>query len=98
MNAESGIDDQKGNYPDKEYLVLMIATLSNGNDEIFRKDYYPAPEHRRLNQVQNFSYINNDGLLSNIPKHLLSDKGVRSLKLSLLSKEDRNKLKLMKAE
>jgi len=42
--------------------------------------------------------MNNDGLLSDIPSHLLTSKGQRSLKLSLLSKEERNQLKLMKAD
>ena len=41
LNAKSGIEEQKENYPDKGYLVLMIATLSQGNDEIFGKSYLP---------------------------------------------------------
>jgi len=43
LNANSGIITAKENYPDKEYLVLMIATLSQGNDEIFGKTYVPPP-------------------------------------------------------
>ena len=46
INAASGIDEKKENYPDKEYLVLMIATLSQGNDEIFGKTYVPPHTQR----------------------------------------------------
>ena len=42
MNLKSGIDLGKGNFPDKKWLVLAVATLSNGNDEIFEPDYYPS--------------------------------------------------------
>ena len=48
-NTTSGIDPEKGNYPDKEYLILCIATLSNGGDEIFDKMYYPPLNQRRRN-------------------------------------------------
>ena len=41
---------------------------------------------------------NNDGLLSNIPYHLLGSKGSRTMKLTVLSKEDRLRLKMVKAE
>ena len=76
----------------------MIATLSQGNDEIFGKTYVPPPGQRRQNAANNFTYVNSDGLLSNIPKHLLSKKGERSLKLSLLAPEQRAQLKLMQAD
>ena len=97
-NANSGIEEKKQNYPDKDYLILMIATLSQGNDEIFGKGYLPPQLHKNQHAAANFNYGNNDGLLSNIPKHLLSSSGERSLKLSLLSAEDRGKLKMMQAE
>jgi hypothetical protein len=42
-NIESGIDMAKQNFPDKAWLVLAIATITNGADEIFHKDYLPAP-------------------------------------------------------
>lgn len=42
LNIESGIDLDKKNFPDKQWLVLAIATVSQGRDEIFGKDYLPA--------------------------------------------------------
>jgi len=42
LNIESGIDLDKKNFPDKQWLVLAIATVSQGRDEIFSKDYLPA--------------------------------------------------------
>ena len=41
LNIESGISLEKQNFPDKQWLILAIATLSNGRDEIFNKDYVP---------------------------------------------------------
>ena len=98
INANSGVDKAKENYPDKDYLVLMIATLSQGNDEIFAKAYVPPLSQRQQVAAANFNYGNNDGLLSNIPRHLLSSKGERSLKLMLLPAEQRAQLKLMQAD
>ena len=72
IKAESGIDHEKQNYPDKDYLILLIATLSGGNDEIFAKDYYPPPSDRRKNAIPRPTLFNDDGLLSNIPPHLLA--------------------------
>ncbi len=76
----------------------MIATLSQGNDEIFGKMYVPPPSQRQQVAAASFSYGNNDGLLSNIPRHLLSNKGERSLKLMLLPADQRAQLKLMQAD
>jgi len=41
LNIPSGIDLEKQNYPDKQWLILAIATLSQGKDEIFHRDYMP---------------------------------------------------------
>jgi hypothetical protein len=98
INAVSGIEEKKENYPDKEYLILMIATLSQGEDEIFTKTYVPPPRVQRQPAAADFTYKNSDGLLSNIPQHLLSQKGERGIKLALLSAEDRAKLKMLQAE
>ena len=40
-NLESGINMLKQNFPDKAWLVIAIATLTNGADEIFHRDYLP---------------------------------------------------------
>ena len=40
----TGINMVTENFPDKEWLVLAVATLSNGRDEIFDLDYMPQPE------------------------------------------------------
>jgi hypothetical protein len=51
VQGTSGIDHDRENYPDKDYLVLLIATLSNGNDEIFHKTYMPPSSDKRKNGV-----------------------------------------------
>jgi hypothetical protein len=39
LNIKSGIDPDKS--PDKEWLVLALATVSGGKDEIFEPNYMP---------------------------------------------------------
>ena len=36
-----GVSEKKNNVPDKEWMINVIYTLSNGTDEIFNKDYIP---------------------------------------------------------
>jgi hypothetical protein len=43
-NISSGIDPARQNYPDKQWLVLIISTLSQGKDEIFEPNYVPQKE------------------------------------------------------
>ena len=40
----TGIDMQKKKYPDTEYLIVAIASMSKGKDEIFNKNYVPVGE------------------------------------------------------
>jgi hypothetical protein len=41
LKIPSGIDLAKQNFPDKGWLILAIATVSGGKDEIFHSDYLP---------------------------------------------------------
>ena len=43
----SGINIEKEKFPDRQWLVLAVATLSKGTDEIFARDYVPPAEHMR---------------------------------------------------
>jgi len=45
---ELGIDMNKKNFPDKEWLVRMVSFVSEGNDEIFDKGYVPAARNDGL--------------------------------------------------
>ena len=98
IRQESGIDMEKQNFPDKEYLILCISTLSQGNDEIFEKMYYPPLSQRRRDAPAPTTYNNDDGLLSQIPAHLKAAKGDRHLKLNFLSQEEKYQLAIMKAD
>jgi hypothetical protein len=42
LNIPSGIDLVKQNFPDKNWLIVAIATVSAGKDEIFESDYLPT--------------------------------------------------------
>jgi len=90
IRQESGIDMEKLNFPDKEYLILCIATLSQGNDKIFDKMYYPPLSQQRRDAPEPTTYNNDDGLLSQIPAHLKAAKGERHLKLNFLSQEEKH--------
>jgi hypothetical protein len=87
-SLEHGINARTQNFPDKEYLILAISTLSGGKDEIFGRNYYPLNKQPRINTPSAITLSNNDGLLTNIPPHLLGSKG-RSIKLSVLSPDEK---------
>ena len=43
----SGINIEKEKFPDRPWLIIAVATVSQGRDEIFNKDYVPPIEHMR---------------------------------------------------
>ena len=90
----SGIDSAKEKFPNRDWLILAVSTLSNGTDEIFSKEYVPAPEEVKRVQPMKLGVHNNDGLLD-VPE-ALRDKGKkRSLRMITLSKEDKLKAQIM---
>ena len=90
----SGINIAKEKFPDRPWLIIAVATLSQGQDEIFSKEYVPPIEHMRKVAPQNLMVSNSDGLLD-VPLALRDKKGKRSLRMATLSKEDKLKAQLM---
>ena len=43
----SGINIEKEKFPDRPWLIIAVATVSQGQDEIFSKEYVPPIEHMR---------------------------------------------------
>jgi len=43
-NLVTGISLERENFPDKPWLVIAVATVSAGKDEIFGKEYIPSHE------------------------------------------------------
>ena len=66
----SGIDVAKEVWPDQEYLVKLVATLSDGDDEIFELDYVPSAGQLKKNIQPPIMVHNHDGLLT-VPPALL---------------------------
>ena len=97
-NLVHGIDYKKQNFPDKDYLILAISTFTNGADPIFDRNYYPLDKKIRSNAPAPFTLENKDGFLTNIPQHLHGQKGGRSVKMNVLSKESKMELKMLRAE
>jgi len=94
---ESGISLKKENFPDKNWLILAIATVSGGKDEIFQKDYIPQPHELKPNApVKEKLLANEDGVLT-IPDGIAaiySKKGGRTIQMVALTKEDKIKAQL----
>jgi len=94
---ETGTVEKRENFPDKPWLIIAVATVSQGKDEIFGKDYVPSLEELRKNVPQKLMVHNNDGLLD-IPKGIAAiynKKGARTIKMVTLSKEDRIRAQIM---
>ena len=73
---------------------MAVATLSGGKDEIFSKEYVPAPHEIRKQVPQVLQVYNNDGLLD-VPEALMEKGKKRSLRMITLSKEDKLKAQLL---
>jgi hypothetical protein len=94
----SGINPIRKNYPDKPWLILAIASLSKGSDDMFKKDYVPQPSEKRANAKMNFMVNNSDGLFTNVPSHLLSTKPNRGFRIGTVSKEDKLQAQMLIAQ
>ena len=84
FDMKSGIDLEKGNFPDKEWLILAIATLSGGKDEIFNPNYVPSRDIFGVPKQNDFIQQN-----LNMPAHLVGFGKGRHLKLGGLTKEEK---------
>jgi hypothetical protein len=94
----SGITNIKKNYPDKRYLILVIATLSRGQDEIFDPNYIPKASERKQAPAQQFNIANDDGVFTNIPDHLKSKKPGKGFKMTTVTKADKLEAHLIIAQ
>jgi hypothetical protein len=90
----SGINIDKEKFPDRAWLILAIATLSKGGDEIFKRDYVPPIDQVRKVVPAQVLVRNDDGLLD-VPLALMDKKHKRSLRMATLDKESRLRAKLM---
>jgi hypothetical protein len=89
----SGIEISKNNFPDKDWLVLAVATLSKGKDEIFHPDYLPS---KKLSQVVEEQL--DHPMFNHIPYHLQAKGRGRSFKLNPLTKAQKIEQQLKLAE
>ena len=92
LNIKSGIEKDK--HPDKEWLILAIATLSNGKDEIFDADYMPNRDV--FGMPKNLAVDPNNGAA--IPHHLIGFGKGRHLRLGGMTKEEKVAQQLKQAE
>ena len=98
LGKDSGISMKKENFPDKAWLILAVASLSDGDDEIFNIDYVPqAADMRRSQPPQKLMIDNSDGLLD-VPDSLIPKKHGRMIKMVTLTAADKIRAKIMYAE
>ena len=91
----SGIDHSKQNYPDKAWLILVIATLSGGKDEIFDPSYVPQRETFSANVVKSNL---NQAINSTIPQHLIGFGKGRHCKIGGVTKEQKVQQQIQASE
>jgi hypothetical protein len=97
LKIPSGIDTVKQNYPDKAWLILAISTVSNGQDEIFSKDYLPCRDpNRQLVAAPQLQPL--DPIFQNMPAHLIGRGKGRHLKIGGLTKEEKLDLAIKRQE
>ncbi len=90
----SGFDHVKRNYPDKNWLVLAISTLSGGAHPIFHKNYMP-PSKKTRDQI----LANPDRpVFDHIPPHLRGTGKGRHITFSTVSKVNRVEQQIMASE
>ncbi len=97
LKIPSGIDTLRQNFPDKAWLVLAIATVSAGKDEIFSKDYLPGrdPNKQSVPMPQMKPL---DPIFQNMPAHLIGHGKGRHLKIGGLTKEEKLDLQIKRQE
>jgi len=93
----TGIDLDKKKFPDKEYLIFAIATMSMGKDEIFKKNYVPPATERPRLGMDGITLNNQDGFFDDLPKELFAHKGGRAMNMATLSKDDKVRAQIVLA-
>ena len=93
IRKPSGIEKQ--NYPDKRWLVLAVATLSAGQDEIFDPVYMPSKPLAKEVELQ---MQQNQLKFQHVMPHLLAKGKGRSLNFNPLTKAQKLQIQLQQAE
>ena len=90
LGLDTGIDKTKENFPDKEYMILAIATLSDGKDEIFDPQFAPSKLQMAAdgNLIQ-APKVEVDPLMQKVADSLVSRDGGRHIRFGGPSKEDK---------
>jgi hypothetical protein len=94
----TGINFGTENFPDKDYLIISIATFSAGADEIFDKNYVPKPEDLRKQPPQALMVDNSDGLFDGIDPSLYKTKKGRRMNLSACTAQDKLNVRVAKKQ
>ena len=90
LGIDPGFDKTKENYPDKEYLILCVATLSDGKDEIFDPEYSPPKLLLGADgQLAPVEKIDVDPIMQKVADAIVTGGGGRHMRFGAASKEDK---------
>jgi len=90
LGIDTGFDKTKENYPDKEYLILCVATLSDGKDEIFDPAYSPPKLLLGADgQLAPVEKIDVDPIMQKVADAIVTGGGGRHMRFGTASKEDK---------
>ena len=99
LGIDTGFDKTKENYPDKEYLILCIATMSDGKDEIFDPAYKPPKMHLGADgQLAPTEKVEVDPMLIKVAEAVVAGGSGRHVRFGGASKEDRLAMQIRKSE
>jgi len=99
LSIETGFDKQKENYPDKDYLILCIATLSDGKDEIFDPAYSPPKLHLGADgQLAPVEKVEVDPIMLKVADALSCGGSGRHMRFGGASKEEKLAAQIRKSE
>ena len=99
LGIDPGFDKTKENYPDKEYLILCIATMSDGKDEIFDPAYCPPKLHLGSDgQLVPVDKVEIDPIMQKVADALVSNGSGRHMRFGGPSKEDKLANQIRKSE
>jgi len=90
LGIDTGFDKTKENYPDKEYLILCVATLSDGKDEIFDPAYSPPKLLLGADgQLAPVEKIEVDPIMQKVAEAIVTGGGGRHMRFGATSKEEK---------
>ena len=90
LSIDTSFDKNKENYPDKDYLIFCIATLSDGKDEIFDPTYKPPKlQFGADGQMVPVEKVELDPMMLKVAEAVVTGGSGRHMRFGVTSKEEK---------